>query len=55
MGTFAPENLKKLAIASSGALVVTLTIFLIMQALIAVGDVALQEKGIKIADVTMPE
>ena len=55
MGTFAPENLKKLAIASSSALVITLIIFLIMQALIAVGDVALQDKGIKIADVTMPE
>ena len=32
MGTLAPENLKKLAIASSSALVITLIIFLIMQA-----------------------
>ena len=39
----------------SGSLLLTVAIFYIMQALIDVGDVELDDKAIKIADVTMPE
>tara|TARA_Y100000590_G_scaffold139674_1_gene160012 strand:+ start:30589 stop:31233 length:645 start_codon:yes stop_codon:yes gene_type:complete len=45
----------KLTTIVAGSAVLTLIIFYLMQALIAVGDVELNEKGIRIADVTMPE
>ena len=55
MDFFAPQNFKKISVIFTGSAVLTLTIFYLMQALIAVGDVELNEKGIRIADVTMPE
>lgn len=39
----------------TGSLLLTVAIFYIMQWLIDVGDVQLDDKSIKIADVTMPE
>ena len=55
MDFFAQQNLKKISVIFTGSAVLTLIIFYLMQALIAVGDVELNEKGIRIADVTMPE
>ena len=55
MGFFAEQNLKMLGATLSGSLLLTVAIFYIMQALIDVGDVELDDKSIKIADVTMPE
>ena len=55
MDFFAPQNFKKISVIFTGSAVLTLIIFYLMQALIAVGDVELNEKGIRIADVTMPE
>ncbi len=55
MDFFAQQNLKKISVIFTGSAVLTLIIFYLMQALIAVGDVELSEKGIRIADVTMPE
>ena len=46
---------KKISIISGSSLLLTLSIFYLMQALIAVGDVELADKSIRIADVTMPE
>ena len=55
MGFFAEQNLKMLGATLSGSLLLTVAIFYIMQALIDVGDVELDDKAIKIVDVTMPE
>ena len=55
MDFFALQNFKKISVIFTGSAVLTLIIFYLMQALIAVGDVELNEKGIRIADVTMPE
>jgi len=55
MDFFAAQNFKKISVIFTGSAVLTLIIFYLMQALIAVGDVELNEKGIRIADVTMPE
>ena len=46
---------RKISTAVGASAVLTLVIFYIMQWLIATGDVELSEKGIRIADVTMPE
>ena len=46
---------RKITTALGLSAVLTLIIFYIMQWLIATGDVELSEKGIRIADVTMPE
>ena len=46
---------RKISTAVGLSAVLTLVIFYIMQWLIATGDVELSEKGIRIADVTMPE
>ena len=46
---------KKISIISGSSLLLTLSIFYLMQFLIAVGDVELADKSIRIADVTMPE
>ena len=54
MDFFAAQNFKKISVIFTGSAVLTLIIFYLMQALIAVGDVELNEKGIRIADVTMP-
>ena len=48
-------DFRKITTAVSLSAVLTLIIFYIMQWLIATGDVELSEKGIRIADVTMPE
>ncbi len=55
MDFFAAQNFKKISVIFTGSALLTLMIFYLMQALIAVGDVELNEKGIRIADVTMPE
>ena len=55
MDFFAQQNFKKISVIFAGSAALTLVIFYLMQALIAVGDVELSEKGIRIADVTMPE
>ncbi len=55
MDFFAAQNFKKISVIFTGSAILTLIIFYLMQALIAVGDVELNEKGIRIADVTMPE
>ena len=55
MGFFAEQNLKMLGATLSGSLFLTVAIFYAMQWLIDVGDVELNDKSIKIADVTMPE
>lgn len=55
MDFFAAQNFKKISVIFTGSALLTLIIFYLMQALIAVGDVELNEKGIRIADVTMPE
>jgi protein TonB len=55
MDFFAAQNFKKISVIFTGSAVLTLIIFYLMQALIAVGDVELNEKGIRIADVTMPD
>ena len=55
MGFFAEQNLKMLGVTLSGSLFLTVVIFYVMQMLIDVGDVQLDDKSIKIADVTMPE
>jgi protein TonB len=55
MDFFAAQNFKKISVIFTGSALLTLTIFYLMQALIAVGDVELNEKGIRIADVTMPD
>ena len=51
----AEQDLKKLGSAIVGSVLFTLTLFALMQALIAVDEVGLDKKGIRIADVTMPE
>jgi len=51
----AEQNLKKFSAVFVGSALLTLVIFYLMQALIAVGDVELKDKGIRIADVTMPD
>ncbi len=53
--SFSELDYTKLTTIVGGSAVLTLIIFYLMQALIAVGDVELNEKGIRIADVTMPE
>lgn len=55
MNFLAEQNLKKFSAVFVGSALLTLVIFYLMQALIAVGDVELKDKGIRIADVTMPE
>ena len=55
MGFFAEQNLKMLGATLSGSLFLTVAIFYAMQWLIDVGDVELNDKSIKIADVMMPE
>jgi len=55
MDFFAAQNFKKISVIFTGSALLTLIIFYLMQALIAVGDVELNEKGIRIADVTMPD
>ena len=55
MDFFASQNFKKISVIFTGSALLTLIIFYLMQALIAVGDVELNEKGIRIADVTMPD
>ena len=51
----AEQGLKKILSVAVGSLTLTLSIFYLMQALIAVGDIELGDKAIRIADVTMPE
>ena len=55
MNFLADLNLAKISAIFAGSALLTLVIFYLMQALIAVDDVELNEKGIRIADVTMPE
>ena len=55
MNFLADQNLTKISAIFAGSALLTLVIFYLMQALIAVSDVELKEKGIRIADVTMPE
>ena len=55
MDFFAAQNFKKISVIFTGSALLTLIIFYLMQALISVGDVELNEKGIRIADVTMPD
>ncbi|MFL2705319.1 MAG: energy transducer TonB [Gammaproteobacteria bacterium] len=55
MDFFSDQDYKKISSIVGGAALLSLIIFYLMQALIAVGDVALDEEGIRIADVTMPE
>ena len=55
MNFLAEQNLKKFSAVFVGSALLTLVIFYLMQALIAVGDVELKDKGIRIADVTMPD
>jgi len=55
MDFFAAQNFKKISVIFTGSALLTIIIFYLMQALIAVGDVELNEKGIRIADVTMPD
>ena len=55
MNFLADQNLTKISAIFTGSALLTLVIFYLMQALIAVDDVELKEKGIRIADVTMPE
>ena len=55
MGFFAEQNLKMLGATLTSSLFLTVVIFYVMQALIDVGDVELDDKSFKIADVTMPE
>ena len=55
MGFFAEQNLKMLGATLTGSFLLTVAIFYTMQWLIDVGDVELNDKSIKIADVTMPE
>ena len=52
---FCRKNLKMLGTTLAGSLLLTVAIFYTMQWLIDVGDVELNDKSIKIADVTMPE
>ena len=52
---FAEQDLRKLGSALGAALVATLVLFILMQILIAVDEVSIGDKGIRIADVTMPE
>ena len=55
MGFFAEQNLKMLGATLTSSLFLTVVIFYVMQALNDVGDVELDDKSFKIADVTMPE
>ena len=55
MNFLADQNLTKISAIFTGSALLTLVIFYLMQALIAVDEVELKEKGIRIADVTMPE
>ena len=55
MNFLVEQNIKKFSAVFVGSALLTLVIFYLMQALIAVGDVELKDKGIRIADVTMPE
>ena len=55
MGFLAEKNLKMLGSTLTASLILTVSIFYIMQWLIDVGDVELDNTSIKIADVTMPE
>ena len=52
---FSQAEIKKFGSTSSVALVATVSLFYMMQALIAVGDVELSDKAIRIVDVTMPD
>ena len=49
------QSLRKLSSAMGAALLFTLILFFLMQALIAVEDISLDDTGIRIADVTMPD
>ena len=55
MNFLADQSLTKISAIFTGSALLTLVIFYLMQALIAVDEVELKEKGIRIADVTMPE
>jgi len=55
MGFLAEQNVKMLGSTLTASLILTVSIFYIMQWLIDVGDVELDNTSIKIADVTMPE
>ena len=55
MNFLADQSLTKISAIFRGSALLTLVIFYLMQALIAVDEVELKEKGIRIADVTMPE
>ena len=50
---FAEQDLRKLGSALGAALVATLVLFILMQILIAVDDVSIGDKGIRIADGTI--
>ena len=49
------QGLRKLSSAMGASLLFTLILFFLMQALIAVEDISLDDTGIRIADVTMPD
>ena len=49
------QSPKKLSTIFGSSLLLTLCLFYLLQALIAVGDVEIGDKSIRIADVTMPE
>ncbi len=55
MEFFAEQNLKKIGATLTASLILTVSIFWIMQWLIDVGDVELNKDSFRIADVTMPE
>ena len=55
MEFFAEQNLKKIGATLTASLILTVSIFWIMQWLIDVGDVKLKTDSFRIADVTMPE
>ena len=49
------QGFRKLSSAMGASLLFTLILFFLMQALIAVEDISLDDTGIRIADVTMPD
>lgn len=52
---FTEQGIKKISAVAASSLLLTVSIFYLLQALIAVGDIELGDKAIRIADVTMPE
>ena len=55
MEFFQEYGLRKLSSALGASLLFTLILFFLMQALIAVEDISLDDTGIRITDVTMPD